>query len=74
MAATRADLVEHIGGKPSKIQTALIERAARLSLYIEMMDARALASGGMSERDSRQYLAWTNSLRLTLRELSELRV
>ena len=34
------------------MQKALIERAARLTLYIEMMDARALAAGTMTERDS----------------------
>jgi hypothetical protein len=34
-----------------------------------MMDTRALESGGMTERDSRQYLAWSNSLTRTLREL-----
>ena len=34
-----------------------------------MMDGRALEVGGMTERDSRQYLAWSNSLTRTLREL-----
>ena len=34
-----------------------------------MMDARALEAGTMSERDSRQYLAWSNALRLCLRDL-----
>jgi hypothetical protein len=38
-------------------------------VYIETMDAQALEDGTMSERNSRQYLAWTNSLRLTLRDL-----
>jgi hypothetical protein len=45
------------------------ERAARLMLYIEIMDRETLEAGTMSERNSRQYLAWTNSLRLTLRDL-----
>ena len=40
-----------------------------MTLYVEMMDARALAAGTMSERDSRQYLAWVNALRLCPREL-----
>jgi hypothetical protein len=47
----------------------LIERAARLMLYIEMMDAPALKDGTMSERNSRPYLAWVNALRLCLREI-----
>jgi hypothetical protein len=38
-------------------------------LYIEIMDRETLEAGTMSERNSRQYLAWTNSLRLTLRDL-----
>jgi hypothetical protein len=69
LIAARAELTAHVGGNPSNVQKALIERAARLTLYIEMMDARALAAGTMTERDSRQYLAWSNSLRLTLRDL-----
>jgi hypothetical protein len=69
MAATRAELAEHVGGNPSRVQARLIERAARPSLYIELMDARALTTGGMTERDSKRYLAWTNSFRLALREL-----
>ena len=33
------------------------------------MDRETLETGTMSERNSRQYLAWSNSLRLTLRDL-----
>ena len=40
-----------------------------LQLYLEVMDRETLETGTMSERASRQYLAWSNSLRLTLREL-----
>jgi hypothetical protein len=69
LIATRAELTAHVGGNPNNVQKALIERAARLTLYIEMMDARALAAGTMTERDSRQYLAWSNALRLCLRDL-----
>ena len=38
-------------------------------VYIEVMDRETLEAGTMSERNSRQYLAWSNSLRLTLRDL-----
>jgi hypothetical protein len=69
MAATRAELTVHIGGNPSSVQRTLIERAARLGLYLEMLDAKGLAAGGLTERDSRQYIAWSNGLRLVLREL-----
>jgi hypothetical protein len=54
---------------PNNVQKALIERAARLTLYIELMEAQALKDGTMSERNSRQYLAWCNALRLCLREI-----
>ena len=69
LAAARAELTAHVGGNPNNVQKALIERAARLTLYIELMDAEALEAGTMSERNSRQYLAWVNALRLTLREI-----
>jgi hypothetical protein len=58
-----------VGGNPNSVQKALIERAARLTLYIELMDAEALVAGTMSERNSRQYLPWVNAPRLRLREI-----
>jgi hypothetical protein len=69
LVAIRAELVAHLGGKPNAVQRALIERAARLTVYIETMDRQALEEGGMSERNSKQYLAWIGQLRLTLREI-----
>jgi hypothetical protein len=69
LAAARAELIAHVGGNPNNVQKTLIERAERLSLYIELMDAEALEAGTMSERNSRQYLAWSNALRLCLREI-----
>ena len=67
LIVARAELTAHVGGHPNSVQKALIERAARLTLYIELMDAEALVAGTMSERNSRQYLAWVNALRLCLR-------
>jgi hypothetical protein len=69
LIAARAELTAHVGGNPNNVQKALIERAARLMLYIEMMDARALVEGTMTAHDSRMYLAWVNALRLCLREI-----
>jgi hypothetical protein len=69
LIAARAELTAHVGGNPNNVQRVLIERAARLQLYLEMMDARALAAGTMTAHDSRQYLAWSNALRLTLRDI-----
>lgn len=64
MRSVREDLINHIGGKPTVTQSALIERAAMLTLHISLMDEKALASMGapLSERDSREYLAWSNAL------------
>jgi hypothetical protein len=69
LIATVADLTAHVGGHPNRIEKMLIERASRLNLFIELMDRQALEDGTMSERNSRQYLAWVNALRLCLREL-----
>lgn len=68
LAAARVELTAHVGGNPNSVQKVLIERAARLTLYIELMDAEALEAGTMTERNSRQYLAWVNALRLYPKE------
>ena len=65
----RAELTAHVGGKPSAPQRMLIERATTLSLYVEMLDRKVMQGGTMTEHDSRTYLAWSNSLTRTLREL-----
>lgn len=69
MRQVRRDLIAHVGGKPSATQTALIERAATLSLLVAQLDAKALRAGAMTEHDSRTYLAWSNSLTRTLKQL-----
>jgi hypothetical protein len=48
----------------------LIERAAWLCLHLALMDARADERGELlSERDNRQYLAWSNALTRLMRQL-----
>ena len=70
LTAVRAELTAHVGGRPNTVQRALIERCVRLTVYIETMDQEALEGGvGMSERNSKQYLAWFGQLRLALREI-----
>lgn len=64
-----ADLTSHIGGTPSATQRALIARCAMLSLHVAMLDGRALQSGGMTAHDQRAYLAFSNSLSRSLRDL-----
>jgi hypothetical protein len=69
MRGTRSTVVAHVGGKPSIVQQTLIERACQLQIRIAMMD-RDFADGRVqTEHDSRTYLAWSNSLTRTLREL-----
>ena len=69
MRETRAALVAHIGGKPSAVQAALIERACQLTLRIATMDRKFAETGEQTDHDSRTYLAWSNSLTRALRQL-----
>ncbi|MBB4272333.1 hypothetical protein [Rhizobium mongolense] len=70
MQTVRDDLTAHIGGNPTATQKALIDRAAWLQLHVSLMDAKTLDDGGpLSERDSRQYLAWSNALTRIMRDL-----
>ncbi len=62
-------LVSHVGGSPSATQEALINRAAWLTLHLATMDRKIMSEGGPSERDSRQYLAWSNSLSRLIRQI-----
>lgn len=69
MRQIRDDLTRHVGGAPSSVQRQLIERAAMLTLHVALFDAKALKAGGLSERDGRQYLAYSNSLARALAQL-----
>jgi hypothetical protein len=69
MRQTRAALLAHIGPQPSAVALALAERAVMLTLHVALFDRRALEAGQLSERDSRQYLAYSNSLARALAQL-----
>jgi hypothetical protein len=69
MARVREELTQHLGGKPSATQRILIDRAAALSLRLHLMDREAARSGAMSERNGRQYLAWSNALTRVLKQI-----
>jgi hypothetical protein len=69
MARVREELTQHLGGKPSATQRILIDRAAALSLRLHLMDRESARSGGMSERNGRQYLAWSNSLTRVMNQI-----
>jgi hypothetical protein len=68
MRRLRRELTEFVGG-PNAIQKQLIERCVRLSMAVELLDERLFKHGHLSDRDQRQYLAWSNSLSRTLRLL-----
>ena len=68
MRETKAALVAHVGGHPTATQKLVIDRAVQLSLRIALLDAKQ-SDGGMTEHDSRTYLAWVSSLNRLLREL-----
>ena len=69
MRGVRAELVAHVGGKPSATQTALINRAAWLQLHMALLDERTTTGKPMTEHDSRTYLAWTNTFTRLMRQL-----
>ena len=69
LSRVRADLTRHVGGDPSAVQRALIERITWLGLHIALMDRRTGADREMSERDGREYLSWVNSQSRLLRQL-----
>ncbi|WP_376092802.1 hypothetical protein ACE7GA_24345 [Roseomonas sp. CCTCC AB2023176] len=69
LRGVRTDLSAHVGANPSATQRLLIERAAQLTLRVAIFDDRLAEGGGMTDHDSRQYLAWSNSLTRALRAL-----
>lgn len=68
MARVRTQLLAEIPN-PTQPQRALVEQAVHLALRIHLMDQRFLANGGMTEHDSRTYLAWSNSYTRALKAL-----
>ena len=67
---TRRALLAHVGETPSATERALVDRATMLTVHLALMDEKALRDvNGFSERDGRQYLAWSNSLERALRRL-----
>ncbi len=65
----RAELAQHVGGKPSATQYALIDRIAWLRLRIAAMDGNTALAKPMTEHDSRTYLAWVGTLDRLMRGL-----
>jgi hypothetical protein len=65
-----AMLVEHVGGRPSIVQRAMISRASRIALHLELMDARSLRDGHVfGPHDHNYYVSWSNALARLLARL-----
>ena len=63
LRAYERSLTEHVGGAPSIVQRALISRAARLALHLELMDERSLAGNHeFTVHDHNHYVSWSNAL------------
>lgn len=67
--AFREELTAHVGGKPSATQRVLIDRAAVLQLRLALMDRASLTTPGMTEKNGREYVCWTNALTRVLSAL-----
>lgn len=66
----RESLLQHVGGKPSATEAALIDLACQIDLRLQVLDARfADSDGEFSGHDAKQYLAWSNSLARLLQRL-----
>jgi hypothetical protein len=63
-----AELVSAVGGDPSPQEALLIQRAAFLVIRISLFEISTLQGEGPPADDAR-YLAWCNTLRLTLASL-----
>jgi hypothetical protein len=70
MRQVRAELTHDIGGNPTAVQRALIERAAWLSLRLAQLDHKIAAGGtDFTQVDSAVYLGWHNSYCRTVARL-----
>lgn len=67
--AFREELTAHVGGSPSATQRVLIDRAAVLQLRLALMDRTSLTTPGMTEKNGREYVCWTNALTRVLAAL-----
>ena len=55
MRETRAELVAHVGGKPSAVQAAMIERACQLTLRIVAMDRKCVSHRAAPRRACNEH-------------------
>jgi hypothetical protein len=63
-----AQLIAHVGGKPSIAQRLLIQRIIRGTVQLEAFDEKMLG-GNWTDQDARNYHGLINRHRLLLREI-----
>jgi hypothetical protein len=69
LATARHHMTEHIGGNPTIAQRVLIGRVAWLMLHCHLLDQRIASGAAWGENDRKCYLAFSNSLIRSLREI-----
>jgi hypothetical protein len=69
LATARHHMAEHIGGNPTIAQRVLIDRIAWLMLHCHLLDQRIASGSAWGENDRKCYLAFSNSLIRSLREI-----
>lgn len=69
MRKVRAELIAHLGGRPSTTQLMLVEQVVQLRLRMALMDEKFAITGEQTLHDSATYLAWSGSLARLLRHL-----
>jgi hypothetical protein len=68
MRTLEAELVAHVGGKPTVTQRMLIDRAVKIRVQLDLLDEK-VARGDWTGHDTRTYGGLHNAYRLTVREL-----
>jgi hypothetical protein len=69
LTAARHRLIQHLGGNPSTTQLVLVDRVAWLMLHCLLLDQRIASGADWGENDRKCYLAFSNSLVRSLREI-----
>jgi hypothetical protein len=70
LRAFERQLLDHLGHEPNTIERALIARASRVALHLELMDERSFVDGHrFGIHDHNYYVAWSNSFARLLGQL-----
>lgn len=69
LRTVEADLVNHLGGKPSAAEQLIIQSAALKATRLSLLSEKLLSGEEMAEGSDHHALAWLNSLRLDLQAI-----